>query len=276
MKDTITFIEPQSKILADKIKLYYFHSAADPNYKNEITYYPNYTSTLNIYQHSSVQWSEYERTHTYQQSEKPLVLLVGKLNKSRKIHINGRLNKVTIVFHTLGLNHFVEVPLSTLIKEHFSFFNYFGDDFEDLISQIFETSNTEQKRDLLDSFFLSRLRPFNENRLKKVVAHILKTDEPIKIKDLAQSHGMHRRTLLRLFKKHLSYSMEEFLSVVKFRKAMIHYQNHEYSLTQLALEANYYDQSHFIKNCSLKCGESPKTLFSQLQTLEKGLFWKLK
>ncbi|MFK7907988.1 MAG: helix-turn-helix domain-containing protein [Chitinophagales bacterium] len=276
MKDAITFIEPQSEILAGKIKLYYFHSSSDQNYKNEITYYPNYTSTLNVYQHSSVQWSKYERTHSYQESAKPLILLAGKINKSRKITLQGLLNKITIVFNPLGLNHFVETPLSSLIAEHFSFFDYFGSDFEEVIYEVFETSNIEQKRDLLDNFFLSHLRPFTEHRLKNVIIDILKADEPIKISNLAQIHGIHRRTLLRLFQKHLAYSMEEFLSVVKFRKAMIQHQSHEYSLTRLALEANYYDQSHFIKNCTLKCGESPKTLFSQLKVLEKGLFWKLK
>ncbi|MGB1204414.1 MAG: helix-turn-helix transcriptional regulator [Chitinophagales bacterium] len=276
MKDEMKFIRPQKKLLQGKIKTYYFHQTDDIFYKNEITYYPNFTSTLNIYKNATVEWTAHERTHHYQKGDKPLILLVGKINKSRKIALFGPQNKITIVFEPLGLNYFTDIPLSQLIKEHFSFFDYYDIAFNNVISKVFEATNLEQKRDVLDDFFSQRFHVFSEKRLTIAIQHIIETEDNISISQLAQNLGISRRTLLRLFQKHLSYSIEEFLSVVKFRKALITAQSRSYNLTRVAMEANYYDQSDFIKNFKSKSGESPKQLLNNLKKIERELFWKLK
>ena len=103
-------------------------------------------------------------------------MLVGKINKSRRIITEGAFNKITIVFHPLGLNHFVKVPLGELLAEHFSFFDYYGADFDKLLWQVFESLSIEEKRDLLDDFFLNRFIPFQEERLKNAVQQIIETE----------------------------------------------------------------------------------------------------
>ncbi len=275
MKKEIAFISPKNELLKDKIKAYYFHVNDEKQYKKSITYYPNFTSTLNIYKNSTLTWTTNKRVHKYQQSEELLTLLVGKFNRSRKIELFGPQNKITIVFNPLGINHFIDIPLSNLIQEHFSFFKYYGASFKETLTNVYRETKLEQKRDLLDEFFLNHYHPFAEKRLTIAVKNIINTNDIVKISDLASDIGISRRTLLRLFQKHLSYSIKEYLSVVKFRKALIQSQKNQYSLTRLAMEANYYDQSDFIKNTRLKSGESPKQLFANLKKLESELFWKV-
>lgn len=252
-------------------------SAEEPDFEEHITYYPNFTSTINIYKNTQVEYDEVRRTHYPSSTENFKILFVGKFNRSREIHTLGPYQKLTIVFHPLGLNHFIQGPLGPLIQEHFSFFEHYGEKLRQLLPKIFSSTDLEANSQILDHFFLSQYQEFTEIRLKKAVQLILGEEDSIKVQELADQLQISRKTLLRLFRKHLAYSVEEYISVVKFRKTMINYQSKsgKRNLSQIALEGNYYDQSDFYKNFKLKCGQTPSQLFQELKTIDDGLFWKL-
>ncbi len=252
-------------------------SAEESGFEEHITYYPNYTSTINIYKNTEVEYDEIRRTHRPSTTENFKLIFVGKFNRSREIHTFGPYQKLTIVFHPLGLNHFVKGPLGPLIQEHFSFFDFYGGKLNQLLPELFSNAKLEARSQILDNFFLSQYLEFKEERLKQAVKLILEAEDTLKVQDIADQLQVSRKTLLRLFRKHLAYSVEEYISVVKFRKTMINYQSKvgRRNLSQIALEGNYYDQSDFYKNFRLKCGQNPSQLFQELKTIDDGLFWKL-
>ena len=118
-------IKPRTHKLKSLIKLYYIQQSKYKNTIEKITYFPNYTTTLNIYKNSKVRCSKYSRTHEKVTNDSYLKLLVGKIDRSREVIQIGEYNKLSIVFHPLGLNNFISAPLSTLVKDHFSFFDSF-------------------------------------------------------------------------------------------------------------------------------------------------------
>lgn len=271
------FTYPKPTVLKEHIKLYSWLSAEASDFEEHLTYYPNYTSTINIYKNTTVEFDELRRTHRPSSADNFKILFVGKFNRSREIHTLGPYQKLTIVFHPLGLNHFVKDPLGPLIQEHFSFFSYYDQALDQLLPKIFATPDLEARGQILDDFFLSQYQGFKEARLKQAVQLILEQEVPLKVQDLANKLHISRKTLLRLFRKHLAYSVEEYISVVRFRKTMINYQSKDgkRNLSQIALEGNYYDQSDFYKHYKLKCGQTPSQLFKELKTIDDGLFWKL-
>ena len=104
-------------------------------------------------------------------------------------------------------------------------------------------------------------------------------DSPTKarVQEIAEELGISRRTLLRNFQKHLFYTPEEYMSVIKFRRALLYYQKQKDApnLTQIALDSGYYDQPEFSKQLKNRSGLSPKELFSQLEIMDDVLFWNL-
>lgn len=270
-------IFPQKKSLQKLIKLYYVQFSNEPDYYEKTTYFPNYTTTLNIYQHSKVEWDKWSRVHSPDLKNDFQYLLVGKFDRSRMITTRGRFNKLSIVFHPLGLNHFIEPPLSDIIQDHFLFFDAFGLPFDDLMTSVFNTSSLEKKRDLLDDFFEKQWLGFQEKRLSYCVEKILQTSGQIGVEQLAEELEVSRKTLLRLFKKHLGYTPSEYRSVVKFRAALQNYQSKSIkpNMSALAYESEYYDQSDLNHHFKEKTGQSPQQLFSQLRTIEKGLYWAI-
>jgi len=186
-------------------------------------------------------------------------------------------NKIGIVFQPLGINNFIEFPLCKVIDESpKANFDYFGDSFNITLHQVYATDIIEQKVNLLDGFFINMLNPFKEERLNDAVRLIF--EKELAVQQLSDTLGMNRKTLFRLFKKHLNCAPKEFLTIVKFRKALNLYQrqDHKPQLTAFAYENEYYDQSDFIKHFKKVTGFNPKKFFSNISHLgSEDTFWTL-
>ncbi|MEO0898071.1 MAG: hypothetical protein AAFY71_16800 [Bacteroidota bacterium] len=53
---------PQQPDLQAYIKLYYIHQSDSEKVDERIVYFPNYTTTLNIYKDSALQWKGHTKT----------------------------------------------------------------------------------------------------------------------------------------------------------------------------------------------------------------------
>ncbi|MEM1328752.1 MAG: helix-turn-helix domain-containing protein [Bacteroidota bacterium] len=277
MKSSYHQIEPSLDVLRPLIKLYYIQQSLDKEAVEKITYFPNYTTTINVYENSKVHRTDLSRTHEYESSDNFLKLLVGKLDRSREIIYKGKYNKLTIVFHPLGLNHFVPLPAAMMIEDHFSFFDFFGTPFDDMLRQVFRLNDIERKRDLLDDFFRHHLLGFEEQRLSYAVNRLLNHTESTTVKTLSDELSISRKTLLRLFTAHLGLSPTAYKSTIRFRKALDIYQHRLTStnFSALAYEADFYDQSDLNAHFKVKTGLTPKELFAAIQQISHDLYWKV-
>lgn len=270
-------IYPQEAVLQKHIKLYYTHRSDNKAGYEKITYYPNYTVTLNIYQHSKVTWNDFSRTHRPAPKAPFEFLLVSKFDRSREIIMEGPFDKLTIVFNPLGINHFLPQPLSHYAQDHFSFFSAFGVPFEQLMEKVFATTESSEKRELLDHFFLQHFTSFREDRLQYAMQRIMESHGLVSVNEIADELRCSRKTLYRLFKRHLDYAPREYRAIVKFRKALIAYQSSgkKLNFSTLAYAANYYDQSDLNAQFRERTGLTPTQLFAGLQTIEQGLYWNV-
>jgi len=159
----------------------------------------------------------------------------------------GPLDRMSIVFYPLGINHFIETPLSEFVEKHYSFFNYFNSDFNTFLDVVYAEPDLENNRNLLDDFFIKQYKPFKEPELLKTVDILLNSEQTTKVGSLANTMSLSRRTLLRKFKKHFGYTIEAYIVVIKFRKSLLIFQKNQAAnqLSKIALESNYYDQADF-------------------------------
>ena len=273
----VKFIKPKHPLLQKWIKGYYVHKSLDPSFSSKVTFYQNITTTLSIYKNSYTKSNGRHREQHFKINNEYSCLLVGLVDKYQEVSFYGPLDRVAIVFYSGGLNHFVKDPLSQYLEIHFSIFNYFGLDLNTLLDKVYETNELKEKRDLLDNFFVQRFNPLQDKVLLDAIEIINDEDELLKVHDLAVALNVNRRTLLRKFRKHLGYSPEEYLSVVKFRKALYKFQETQssLSLTDIAYDSHYYDQSDFNHNLKRRTGLTPKELFAQLNIVDNTLFWKV-
>lgn len=275
-KGQVKFIKPKDPKLASLIKGYYIHKSSDPDFSTKVTFFQNITTTISIYHDSVISSNGRVRKQTYKKGTPYKSVLVGLVDKYQEVEFEGPLDRIAIVFYPCGLNHFVREPLSEYLQLHFSVFEYFESEFKTLLPQVFKAQTLTEKRDLLDEFFISQYADFQEQHIFNAVQMLIKEGGYIKVADLARSIGISRRTLLRKFKLHLGYTIQEYISVIKFRNALLNYQKdpENANLFEIAFNSKYYDQSDFNHQIKSRSGLTPTQLFKELDIVDDVLFWK--
>ncbi|MEM1327154.1 MAG: helix-turn-helix domain-containing protein [Bacteroidota bacterium] len=264
-KEQFVSIRPAHPLLQQHIAYYYFHSTFDPHFRRTFTYYPNYRVALNIFRHSDISWSGNKRLTLPDTSKKQTALLTFSTQNSRVVNMNGRIQKIGIIFEPLGFNHFIDVPAQRLISATINPFDFYGTTFFDMTTTVFEATSIAERRDVLDAFFLRHYRPFPMEELSLIIKDILRHNRQCSVQALAKSYNMSRRTLLRQFQNQLAHHIRGFSNLVRFRNTLQHYKAHQgtISLTQLAHDNTYYDQADFNKHIRAYTGLTPKHLFHQ-------------
>lgn len=275
-KGNFITVKPKDEVVAKYIDYYYFHASEDPGFSRKFFFYPNYKHAITVYEGSEVSLTD-DTSLVIPSTEKKIFAFYSiNTDKNFKVELNGIFNKIGIVFNPLGLNHFSKEPLSEFCNRTVFKFEHFGDDFIALSQNVFNEQDANKKIDLLDTFFKEKYCGFDEVVVKKAMLEILNSNGSVRVEELSETLGVNRKTLLRLFKKHLCSSVEEYKKMVMFRNALNYSQQmgEDASLTDVALYSLYYDQAHYIKHFKSVTKESPKTLLSKLTKLgNQEVYW---
>jgi AraC-like DNA-binding protein len=89
---------------------------------------------------------------------------------------------------------------------------------------------------------------------------------------MCRSYGVSRQTMHQHFERYLCKTPAEFRKIIRFRKAV---HSHpflpaEQKLTRLSVLANYFDQSHMIRDFKELTGHTPKTFFKSISRFGDG------
>ncbi|MCK7589180.1 AraC family transcriptional regulator [Subsaxibacter sp. CAU 1640] len=279
MLETETFEtrEPKNKLLKKNIAYYYFHSITKPNQLKRIFYYPNPVNALTIYKNSKVYFKETHSLARPSQKNEYDFCYGGIQKYFRVAEMNTPFTRIGIAFKPLGINAFLELPLSDLISKNDDLhFDYFSSNMKPVLEQVNTSNDIEEKVNLLDAYFSRNQHPFLDECLTSAIQLIDESEPIVSVQDLVTQLGVSHKTLHRKFKKHLNCSIKTYIDIVQFRKALNHYLKNEnpLSLTALANNFDYYDQAEFINKFKKITGINPKRLFKDItQYGNQELFW---
>ncbi|MEM1483624.1 helix-turn-helix transcriptional regulator [Oscillospiraceae bacterium PP1C4] len=180
-----------------------------------------------------------------------------------KTHIVGKKANCSqclliIEFHPYGLRHFIKtqqseltnllVPLSIV---------------DPLLYQrtycIFEQAqNVYELISALDNFFLEHSgRQTIKSELALAVDEIVHRGENITVRELSNQVYYSERHLNRIFCDSIGMNVKSFTRLVRINKAIRMLKKPQFSMTQVALQAGFYDQSHFIHEFMSICNTTP-------------------
>ncbi len=268
---------PRNNKLKRYIAYYYFHYNEDPDSNIEFTFYPNYQHALTAYCGSNINLDN-KTSVVNPTGNQEITLPVYCINLDTNMHVNikGKFNKIGIVFHPIGINHFIDCDLSEIMKTSIQSIDCFGEDFQNTLKEVFLLKDYPSKVARFDAFFEKRLNHFNILILDQSIQKIIETNGTVRVEELAEEFAISRKTLLRLFKKHICASVEEYKKMVMFRNTLNYAQNNRTSinLTDVALYNMYYDQAHFIKHFKAITRETPSSLLTKIEKIgSENTFW---
>lgn len=170
-----------------------------------------------------------------------------------------------LVFRTPGKNRmfgirFYPHAASAFLNDDISLFNdsvtdltsIIGQPVQDLYNQLLDAESTNQRISLIEAFLLKRLSLF-EKKLDKVklvqavMSELKKEDFFDNISNVASRYGITSRYLQKIFLLHTGVTPKLYSKINRFQKSLLLMGKGGSSLTSIAYECGYFDQSHFIR-----------------------------
>jgi AraC-like DNA-binding protein len=134
-----------------------------------------------------------------------------------------------------------------------------------IIKQLRNAPTDIDRLKVIENFLTLRLKNrANREVITWAVEIIKKHAGDLKIAMLAQQLKISQSQLEKRFRKIVGASPKKFASIVRFRHVLNIAQS-EINMTQLGLEAGFFDQAHFIKEFKSFTGVTPEQYFRRKQ-----------
>lgn len=161
---------PVEKRLKACIEYYYFLKSDDSNFISEYFAFPNTFQALNIHKNISFEINDYAVTVTGSDKSNFAMLLQGRYEKPIYAKLKGKLNKVTIVFKPLGLNHFIKSSFDKVSAKYTQSFSEWEnhEKYNDFLVAFYRESNFMKRVEILENYLLLHYHPLaNKSMLEE-------------------------------------------------------------------------------------------------------------
>ncbi|MDV6235515.1 helix-turn-helix domain-containing protein [Leptospira ellisii] len=141
-------------------------------------------------------------------------------------------------------------------------------EYYDFLNRIRGAESFEKRVAVSDSYLLDLRRRRNsaDPLINEALRRIVSKKGRIRISELHGSLGIGKKNLERKFRLHVGYNPKEFARLVRFQNAA--WMNAETrSLSDLSLEAGFYDQPHFTREFSALSGYSPAVWYEKRDSI---------
>lgn len=268
MAPKIQTLYPHSGLLAQYVYCYYFFEGTNSDFKNVHYSFPHTYNAITIYSNGSHQIEEEKIIINGNDNSSPFVILQGKRTKPLLVDLNGKFARITIIFKPLGLNQFVNKPLSKLMGTAPRVFSEWrGELYGQMLRNLFSDVVINHRIVCLEQFLLSILNPISLTEIEISLFYLSDFNNEKSINEIATLAGIPLRSFNRHFKLHIGISPASYRQIARFRHSLENkfFNNQFQKLINVAYQSNFSDQAHFNKLYKQLSGSNPKKLFQTVQ-----------
>lgn len=201
-----------------------------------------------------------------------MVLVQGIREMPLLAHLKGKLDKVTILFKPLGINHFTTTPFGDTYPASSHVFTDWEDNpgYQQFLIDFYATDDTDVRAALLENVLLALYRrdPVFD-KLDTALQMLGDFDLEPSVENICNQLQLNVRTFNRIFRKHLGISPIGYRKVARFRHSLQNklVETNLKRMTDLAYQSNYYDQAYFNKIYRNLTGSNPQRFFKGVDRL---------
>lgn len=246
-----------SDILKPFIK-HYFVFESNSNIEFEDTVYPSGDMEM-IFNLGEGVWESLVENEFFQT---PQIELWGQLTRPLAIKSKGRHTMLGIRFLTHSAAYFLNDEIGMFNNQVSDLGDIVGRPVKILHSQLLETTRMSRRIELIEKFLLERLadaekKKFRINKVADILTSIKMNPDENNISDIASRHNITTRYLHKLIYQHTGLSPKSFNKINRFQLSLALLAKKDQSLTSVAYDCGYFDQSHFIRDFRSFTGITP-------------------
>lgn len=195
--------------------------------------------------------------------------IIGIRKHSLQISQTNKQHFFSVRFKPGGSYPFFNVPAHLFCNAFYTLDELLGKDFKTLEEHLQEASINEERVLLANRFFLKRLYTIPETyQFVATCSRLLLQDPSLSINDLSRQVNTNYKTLERRFNAVTGLTPSELLKIKRFNNAVLSmYSCRHTSLTAIAYECGYYDQSHFIREFKQLTHYTPRDFLKEQFTI---------
>ncbi len=264
------------------IDFFYIIHEGDDKFLSTHFSFPHVANVISIYKGADFFAKVGEVKIFKSQENRFLSLVQSKCQIPLKVTLSGRTDRISIFFKSLGLNHFIKVPISTQIGRVVSRFTVWENDASYLkcIEECYKETDNHKRIKRVEKFLLSKLDATSLGYIEKAVTLLADFETERTVEEIAGCLHVSNRTFNRHFKQMTGVSPAEYRNIARFRHSLNNklFSKQFQRLTDVAYNSNFYDQSYFTRIYKKLTGSNPATFFQQIEKLgdDKLIFRTLK
>ena len=189
----------------------------------------------------------------------PRAFLSGQERTFADLLYDGQVNMISVVFRPVGVRAFFNLPINKIAGLRLTAGDMEDKDLLNLENALTSTESDKLCILLIEQFLLKRLTCIAEHNLKRIGSTIqLINSGESDISRLADAACVSKKQFSRIFSEYIGFNPKEFSRTIRFQRALNILENDgQISLTTLAYQCGYFDQSHMIKEFKSLSGYTP-------------------
>ncbi|MGF2412835.1 helix-turn-helix domain-containing protein [Ferruginibacter sp.] len=201
-----------------------------------------------------------EYKNTGKQVKNLPVVLYGQFSEVTHRMIGNNFLVFQIIFNPGALHRLTSIPSAEITNQYLDAETFFSAEIRTINEQLHYAANYKAMIDIADIFVRSLIKKQQKPRLliDDACILLLKADKKFTLQQIAREACLSPKQLERKFKERTGVNPKLYERIIRFDKAFrLKNSNPKMDWLSIALECNYHDYQHLIKNYKDLTGLSP-------------------
>ncbi|WP_158559277.1 helix-turn-helix transcriptional regulator [Deminuibacter soli] len=192
----------------------------------------------------------------------PPIDYLGQLTRPLPIKSKGKICMIGIRFYAHAPAYFLRESMDGFNDQVSDLTGLLHSSTQTLYQQLMEANDLQLRIHLIEQFLFSRManaeKRFDQITLVGDITRYMAANNYFdNVDQVAEKSGFSSRYLQKLFLQYTGLTPKSFLKLNRFRQSLDLLDNKKESLTSIAYNCGYFDQSHFTKEFKLFTGTTP-------------------
>jgi AraC-like DNA-binding protein len=186
----------------------------------------------------------------------------GQTKHFKRFSVKGEFGIFGVYLFPYAMSALFDIPAIEFTNQLPELYSFLKTSEHNINERMLSAHDNKARVAIITKFLEARLKKLKRPEIAFAVTQILKAQGQANITELASQCSTSARSFERNFKEQIGFSPKSFARITRFNSVLCKPRDKQLSLTEMAYNFGYYDQSHFIQDFKTFSGYNPGTYFS--------------